>query len=57
MKLEAVSTESDRTDPASTKPSMYTTSFAFFEALVEAGAKNCFVNLGLDHPSILEAMV
>ncbi|KAH7121474.1 thiamine pyrophosphate enzyme [Dactylonectria macrodidyma] len=36
---------------------MYTTSFAFFEALIEAGVKNCFVNLGSDHPSILEAMV
>ncbi|KAJ1323334.1 thiamine pyrophosphate-requiring protein [Microdochium nivale] len=36
---------------------MYTTSFAFFEALVEAGVKNCFVNLGSDHPSILEAMI
>ncbi|KAM0325130.1 hypothetical protein ACHAQA_007669 [Verticillium albo-atrum] len=35
----------------------YTASFAFFEALVEAGVKNCFVNLGSDHPSILEAMV
>ncbi|PVI02834.1 thiamine diphosphate-binding protein [Periconia macrospinosa] len=35
----------------------YTTSFAFFEALTEAGVKNCFVNLGSDHPSILEAMV
>ncbi|KAH6661795.1 thiamine pyrophosphate enzyme, N-terminal TPP binding domain-containing protein [Plectosphaerella plurivora] len=35
----------------------YTTSFAFFEALVEAGVTNCFVNLGSDHPSILEAMV
>ncbi|KAG5753315.1 hypothetical protein H9Q70_004056 [Fusarium xylarioides] len=56
MRLEAQTTESDRTDPAS-KPSMYTTSFAFFEALVEAGVKNCFVNLGSDHPSILEAMV
>ncbi|KAF4449686.1 hypothetical protein F53441_7087 [Fusarium austroafricanum] len=55
MKLEAQATESDRTDPA--KPAMYTTSFAFFEALVEAGVKNCFVNLGSDHPSILEAMV
>ncbi|KAF5603813.1 Benzoylformate decarboxylase [Fusarium subglutinans] len=57
MRLEAQTTESDRTGPASTKPSMYTTSFAFFEALVEAGVKNCFVNLGSDHPSILEAMV
>ncbi|KAH6962130.1 thiamine pyrophosphate enzyme, N-terminal TPP binding domain-containing protein [Ilyonectria sp. MPI-CAGE-AT-0026] len=37
--------------------SSYTTSFALFEALIEAGVKNCFVNLGSDHPSILEAMV
>ncbi|KAF2401741.1 thiamine diphosphate-binding protein [Trichodelitschia bisporula] len=36
---------------------MYTTSFAFFEALWEAGITHCFVNLGSDHPSILEAMV
>ncbi|EMD94618.1 hypothetical protein COCC4DRAFT_147855 [Bipolaris maydis ATCC 48331] len=35
----------------------YTTSFAFFEALTDAGVKHCFVNLGSDHPSILEAMV
>ncbi|XP_014561735.1 hypothetical protein COCVIDRAFT_33328 [Bipolaris victoriae FI3] len=26
-------------------------------ALIEAGVKNCFVNLGSDHPSILEAIV
>lgn len=38
-------------------PLRYTTSFAFFEALIEAGVKNCFVNLGSDHPSILEAIV
>ncbi|KAF8249891.1 thiamine diphosphate-binding protein [Wilcoxina mikolae CBS 423.85] len=36
---------------------MYTASFAFFEALWEAGVTHCFVNLGSDHPSILEAMV
>jgi hypothetical protein len=36
---------------------MYTTSFAFFEALWEAGVSHCFVNLGSDHPSIIEAMV
>ncbi|KAI6357060.1 hypothetical protein MCOR25_007758 [Pyricularia grisea] len=36
---------------------MYTTSFAFFEALWEAGVTHCFVNLGSDHPSIIEAMV
>jgi hypothetical protein len=36
---------------------MYTASFAFFEALWEAGVTYCFVNLGSDHPSILEAMV
>ncbi|KAL2825217.1 hypothetical protein BDW59DRAFT_172498 [Aspergillus cavernicola] len=36
---------------------VYTASFAFFEALWEAGVRHCFVNLGSDHPSILEAMV
>ncbi|KND87688.1 putative acetolactate synthase large subunit [Tolypocladium ophioglossoides CBS 100239] len=36
---------------------MYTTSFAFFEAIVDAGVSHCFVNLGSDHPSIIEAMV
>ncbi|KAI5814266.1 thiamine pyrophosphate enzyme, N-terminal TPP binding domain-containing protein [Pyronema omphalodes] len=36
---------------------MYTASFAFFEALTEAGVEYVFVNLGSDHPSILEAMV
>ncbi|EAW06837.1 putative thiamine pyrophosphate enzyme [Aspergillus clavatus NRRL 1] len=29
----------------------------FFEALVEAGVKYCFVNLGSDHPAMLEAMI
>ena len=37
--------------------SSYTTSFAFFEALWEAGITHVFVNLGSDHPSIMEAMV
>lgn len=36
---------------------MYTASFAFFEALWDAGVSHCFVNLGSDHPSIIEAMV
>lgn len=36
---------------------MYTASFAFFESLWDAGITHCFVNLGSDHPSILEAMV
>ncbi|KAF8439209.1 thiamine pyrophosphate enzyme, N-terminal TPP binding domain-containing protein [Terfezia claveryi] len=36
---------------------MYTASFAFFEMLAEAGVTYCFVNLGSDHPSILEALV
>lgn len=30
--------------------SMYTASFAFFEALWEAGVAHVFVNLGSDHP-------
>ena len=34
----------------------YTASYAFFEALWELGVENCFVNLGSDHPSIMEAM-
>ncbi|KAM4057294.1 thiamine pyrophosphate enzyme, central domain-containing protein [Hirsutella rhossiliensis] len=36
---------------------VYTASFAFFEAIWEAGITHCFVNLGSDHPSIIEAMV
>ncbi|KAI5465412.1 thiamine pyrophosphate enzyme, N-terminal TPP binding domain-containing protein [Mariannaea sp. PMI_226] len=36
---------------------MYTASFAFFEAIWEAGITHCFVNLGSDHPSIIEAIV
>ncbi len=36
---------------------MHTASFAFFEALWDAGVTHCFVNLGSDHPSIIEAMV
>ncbi|CAI7564050.1 unnamed protein product [Penicillium bialowiezense] len=29
----------------------------FFEALTEAGITHCFVNLGSDHPAMLEAMI
>ncbi|ETN46063.1 uncharacterized protein HMPREF1541_00247 [Cyphellophora europaea CBS 101466] len=36
---------------------LYTASFAFFEAIWEAGITHCFVNLGSDHPSIIEAIV
>ncbi|KAL4888812.1 thiamine pyrophosphate enzyme, N-terminal TPP binding domain-containing protein [Aspergillus ambiguus] len=36
---------------------MYTASFAFFEAIWEAGITHVFVNLGSDHPSIMEAIV
>ncbi|KAK5445327.1 hypothetical protein LTS15_010108 [Exophiala xenobiotica] len=35
----------------------YSTSFAFFEAVWEAGITHVFVNLGSDHPSIIEAIV
>lgn len=35
----------------------YTASFAFFEAIWEAGIEFCLINLGSDHPSIIEAMV
>ncbi|KAF2014126.1 thiamine diphosphate-binding protein [Aaosphaeria arxii CBS 175.79] len=36
---------------------VYTASFAFFEAIWEAGITHCFVNLGSDHPSVIEAIV
>ncbi|KAF1994508.1 thiamine diphosphate-binding protein [Amniculicola lignicola CBS 123094] len=36
---------------------VYTASFAFFEALWDAGVGHAFVNLGSDHPSIIEAIV
>lgn len=51
----AAATQSQR--QASTTSEMYTASFAFFEAIWEAGITHCFVNLGSDHPSIIEAMV
>ncbi|KAI1820906.1 thiamine pyrophosphate enzyme [Xylaria intraflava] len=35
----------------------YTTAFALFEGLWEAGITACFVNLGSDHPSIIEAII
>ncbi|POS74792.1 thiamine pyrophosphate enzyme [Diaporthe helianthi] len=35
----------------------YTTAFALFEALWDAGISTCFVNVGSDHPSIIEAIV
>jgi len=37
--------------------SLYTASSAFFDAMWDAGITHCFVNLGSDHPSIIEAMV
>ncbi|KAL6864647.1 thiamine pyrophosphate-requiring enzyme [Trichoderma novae-zelandiae] len=36
---------------------MYSASFAFFEAIWDAGVTHCFVNLGSDHPGMIEAMV
>ncbi|OTB15876.1 hypothetical protein K445DRAFT_74943 [Daldinia sp. EC12] len=44
------------TAPQSTIGS-YTTAFALFEGLWEAGITACFVNVGSDHPSIIEAIV
>ncbi|KFA79362.1 hypothetical protein S40288_03557 [Stachybotrys chartarum IBT 40288] len=34
----------------------YSASFAFFEGLWEAGVSHVFVNLGSDHPAIMEAL-
>ncbi|KAH8705787.1 acetolactate synthase [Talaromyces proteolyticus] len=39
------------------RTSEYTASSALFEALWDAGVRYCFVNLGSDHPSIMEAMI
>lgn len=36
---------------------MPTTSTAFFEAIADAGVTHCFVNLGSDHPGLMDAMV
>ncbi|KUJ08326.1 acetolactate synthase [Mollisia scopiformis] len=38
-------------------PSEYTASDAFFEALWDSGVRACFVNLGSDHPSLIEAIL
>ncbi|PSN64776.1 thiamine pyrophosphate enzyme [Corynespora cassiicola Philippines] len=43
--------------PLQSSTEKYTTAFAFFEALWEAGITACFVNVGSDHPSIIEAIV
>ncbi|KAI0014721.1 thiamine pyrophosphate enzyme [Xylariomycetidae sp. FL0641] len=42
---------------AANETAPYTTAFALFEALWEAGITACFVNVGSDHPSIIEAIV
>lgn len=49
--------DQEHADPTANSAEMYTASFAFFEAIWEAGVTHCFVNLGSDHPSIIEAMV
>ncbi|KAK1239272.1 hypothetical protein MKX07_008760, partial [Trichoderma sp. CBMAI-0711] len=36
---------------------MYSSSFAFFEAIWDAGVTHCFVNLGSDHPGMIDAMM
>ncbi|KAK6069930.1 thiamine pyrophosphate enzyme [Seiridium cupressi] len=53
----ALEHERNRAYSTTQKTKMYTASFAFFEAIWEAGVTHCFVNLGSDHPSIIEAMV
>ncbi|KAH6624046.1 thiamine pyrophosphate enzyme, N-terminal TPP binding domain-containing protein [Chaetomium sp. MPI-SDFR-AT-0129] len=60
--INSASTQTRRSSTATTssieiEPKMYTASFAFFEALWDAGVEHVFVNLGSDHPSIIEAMV
>uniref|UniRef100_A0A8H7K660 Pyruvate decarboxylase n=1 Tax=Bionectria ochroleuca TaxID=29856 RepID=A0A8H7K660_BIOOC len=48
-------TTTNPTSPSS--PDTYTTAYALFDSLWEAGITTCFVNVGSDHPSILEAIV
>ncbi|KAI0176020.1 putative thiamine pyrophosphate enzyme [Hypoxylon sp. FL1284] len=47
----------EETGPPQNTAGPYTTAFALFEALWEAGVTVCFVNVGSDHPSIIEAIV
>jgi thiamine pyrophosphate-dependent acetolactate synthase large subunit-like protein len=42
-------------ESCSSDPIRYTASFEFFKAIWELGRRNCFVNLGSDHPSVMEA--
>ncbi|KAM7203348.1 Thiamine pyrophosphate enzyme, N-terminal TPP binding domain containing protein [Rhypophila sp. PSN 637] len=57
LSTSPATTTSVATSKVEVSPEMYTTSFAFFEALWDAGVTHVFVNLGSDHPSIIEAMV
>lgn len=41
--------------PPSSPVEVFTTSNVLLDALVEAGIKRAFVNLGSDHPALLEA--
>ncbi len=41
---------------AQSQPSLYTGASALIEALVDAGISYLFVNLGSDHPGIVEAL-
>ncbi|KUM65856.1 hypothetical protein ACN42_g1224 [Penicillium freii] len=49
--------ESDDEDEIVKDGSLTSAAEKFFEALSEAGITHCFVNLGSDHPAMLEAMI
>ncbi|CAI7655532.1 unnamed protein product [Penicillium discolor] len=49
--------ESDDEDEIVKDGSLTSAAENFFEALSEAGITHCFVNLGSDHPAMLEAMI
>ncbi|KAJ5405410.1 hypothetical protein N7465_006694 [Penicillium sp. CMV-2018d] len=49
--------ESDDEDEIVKDGSLTSAAESFFEALSEAGITHCFVNLGSDHPAMLEAMI
>ncbi|KAJ6128682.1 Thiamine pyrophosphate enzyme C-terminal TPP-binding [Penicillium samsonianum] len=50
-------TESDDENEIVKDGSLTSAAENFFEALSEAGITHCFVNLGSDHPAMLEAMI
>ncbi|KAF3406998.1 Benzoylformate decarboxylase [Talaromyces pinophilus] len=47
----------DEENPPKASGQLASAASAFFEAIHQAGVRYCFVNLGSDHPAVLEAML